>query len=146
MTRCLEKSVRRGVCVLLLSGFFFLEGCVSLNEAGKKVWGSSVEHLERRRKDGKAATFALSRDECFSKVEKLIKAMDAEVYLKSKELDYLAAMKFKGHVDTTEVGVFFTAGDPGKTRVEVASMSPRLMDQVSEMIFEALKESRLTEE
>jgi hypothetical protein len=138
-------SVRNGVLILWISGFFLLEGCASLHEAGKKVWGSSIKHLERSRKDGKAETFALSRDACFSGVEKVIKDMDAQVYLKGKEKEYLTAMKFKGHVDTTEVGVFFAGETPGKTRVEIASMSPRLVDQVSEKIFEALKENRQEE-
>ncbi|HAJ57828.1 MAG TPA: hypothetical protein DCL35_08750 [Candidatus Omnitrophica bacterium] len=125
--------------VFLLSGALFLNGCASLKERGKQVWGSSIEHLEKERSQGRAQDFALGIDECFLKVEELIADTDAQVYLKDRDKRYMAVMNFKGYVDTTQVGIFFTGSGPARTKIEVASMSPRLVDDVSEMIFEGLK-------
>jgi predicted oxidoreductase (fatty acid repression mutant protein) len=120
--------------------FCFLAGCASFHEAGKKVWGSSIAHLEKARKDATKDEFSLPLDECFDKVESAIKAAGAMVYLVDKEKKHLAAMKFKNHVDTTEVGIFFTKVDERRTIVEVSSMSPGLKEEVAEVVTAALEE------
>jgi len=51
----------------------------------------------------------------------------------------MAAMNFQGHVDTTEVGIFFTKIEERLTRVEVASMSPELVQGVADVLFAGLK-------
>jgi hypothetical protein len=126
--------------ILLSIGFLFFCGCASLKETGKKVWGSSIEHLEKERSHGRVQNFALSLDRCFLEVEKLMTATGAQVYLKDEQKRFLAAMNFKGHVDTTQAGIFFTRLEDSKTKVEVSSMSPKLVDDVSEIIFTGLKE------
>lgn len=126
-------------CFLILAGFMFLAGCAHLTEATKEVWGSSIAHLERARSAGKSSKFALTLDECFEKTQKILTTAGAVVYLKDKEKKYLAAMNFTGHVDTTEVGIFFTKIEDRQTRVEVASMSPGLVDEVAAILFSGLK-------
>ncbi len=110
-----------------------------MHEKGKKIWGSSVLHLENARKDGKASDIAHSLDECFTRTEKIFKDLGATVYPKDKDKKYMAAMNFKGHVNTTQVGIFFTKKGENLTHVEVASMSPALVDEVSLLLFEELK-------
>ena len=124
----------------IVSASFFVSGCANLKETGKQVWGSSIAHLERARANGKSSEFALSLDESFSKIDKILESMGAAVYLKDKDKGYLAAMNFKGHVDTTQVGIFFTMIEERLTRVEVASMSPDLVSEVSSVLFAELKE------
>jgi len=121
--------------------FFILlsSGCASLHEKGKRIWGSSVEHLENARQDGKSSDIALSLDNCFTRTEKIFKDLGATVYPIDKDKKYLAAMNFKGHVNTTQVGIFFTKKNERLTHVEVASMSPALCDEIATLLFEELK-------
>lgn len=131
------------VVVFILSGVFFLNGCASLKEKGKKVWGSSIEHLERKRPEGRAQDFRLSPDDCFAKVEGLMSGIDAQVYLKDPGKRYMAVMGIKGHVDTTQAGIFFTGLSEGNTRVEISSISPRLVDDVSDIVFDGLTAGKI---
>ncbi|MFH0877722.1 MAG: hypothetical protein V1863_05825 [Candidatus Omnitrophota bacterium] len=78
----------------------------------------------------------------FEKTENILTKAGATVYLKNKDKEYLAAMNFKGYVDTTQVGVFFVSVTPDQTRLEVASMVPRLTREVGQLIFKQLKEVR----
>jgi hypothetical protein len=117
----------------------FFAGCASLREAGKKIWGSSIAHLEASRSTGRSETIALRAEVVFKKAEEILKKAGAEVYLKDPEKHYMAAMDFDGHVDTTQVGIFLTPQGDGATLVEVASMSPNLTEQVAGFLFEELK-------
>jgi len=122
-----------------LAGIIF-SGCAHLNETAKKVWGSSISHLEAARASGQSDVFACSPEACFKIAEEELIKRGAIVYLKDKDKKYLAAMNFKGYVDTTQAGVFFTKQSDGKTQVEVSSMSPKLARDASEYIFSAMKQ------
>lgn len=121
--------------------FFILlsSGCASLHEKGKKIWGSSVAHLENTRQDGKSGDIALPLDDCFDRTQKIFESIGAVVYPIDENKRYLAAMNFKGHVNTTQVGIFFSKKEDRLTHVEVASMSPSLADEVAQLLFEELK-------
>ena len=123
------------VGALLLGAF---SGCASFQEKAKKVWGSSIAHLQQARAQGKSESFALSLAECFSRTEKILGARKAKVYLRDKDKRYLAAMNFSGYVDTTQVGVFFEKQENGDTRIEVASMNTLLTEEVARFLFEEL--------
>lgn len=120
----------------------FFAGCAHVQEAAKKIWGSSISHLEKERPNGQSAVFDLPYDQCFKQAEKIIAYYGGTVYLKDEKKGYLAAMGFKGLVDTTEVGVFFTVIDGHQTRVEVASMSPKLMRKVAGYVFSGLQKTK----
>lgn len=125
--------------IYLFFAFLLCSGCASLNETGKKIWGSSIAHLEKARSTAKSSTFALPLDQCFLKAEKILEGRGALVYLKDRDKKYLAAMNFKGYVDTTEVGIFFTKIKDSLTQVEVTSLSPRLADEVANIVFSGLR-------
>ena len=125
---------------LIFVSVCLFSGCAHVTEVGKKVWGSSIAHLEKARTDGKTLQFALSLDRCFEQTEKILTDAGALIYLKDREKKYLAAMNFKGYVDTTEVGVFFTPLEDGMTEIQVASLSPQLAEDVTNLIFSGLKE------
>ncbi len=114
-------------------------GCVHLKEGGRRVWGSSIAHLEKARVDGEVLEVTLGRDAAFEKVEEILSDSGAQVYLKDRDKAYLAAMGFTGHVDTTQVGVFFEPGTQHATRIEVASLSPSLVDRVVGLLVEKLE-------
>jgi len=132
------KYINFQICFFVIFVCLFAGGCASMQEAGKKIWGTSIEHLEKVRPQGKSETFALSMDDCFARAEEVLKYAGAEVYLSMKDKGYLTAMNFKGSVNTTQVGIFFTDTGDGRTKVEIASMSPRLVREVAEMVFEGL--------
>ena len=133
------RSRLKGYLVFGIGMCFFVFGCASLKEEGKKIWGSSISHLECSRSEGKSQEIPLSLGETFQKTEKILKGMGATVYLKDRDKKYMAAMNFQGHVDTTEAGIFFTKIEERLTRVEVASMSPDLVQQVADILFAGLK-------
>ena len=136
-----EKNEHKNVrmfFVLGLAGLLF-SGCAHLSEGAKKVWGSSISHLEAARASGQKDVFACSPEACFKIAEEALLKRGALVYLKDKDKSYLAAMNFKGYVDTTEAGVFFTKLKNGKTQVEVASMSPKLAQEAAGYVFSGMK-------
>lgn len=130
-------------CRLFLGCFIFclFAGCAHIEETAKVIWGSSITHLEKERPNGKSQVFALSLEKCFEETDKIIVYHGGFVYLKDQKERYMAAMNFKGFVDTTEVGVFFTALDNNQTQVDVASMSPKLVRRVAEFVFSGLQKT-----
>lgn len=133
-----KKTIRVSSALAMI--FCFLAGCASLHETGRKVWGSSIAHLEKARKDAAKNEFSLSLDECFNRVENAVRDAGAMVYLIDRERKYLVAMNFKNYVDTTEVGIFFTKVDERRTMIEVSSMSPGLKEEVADVVAVALEE------
>ncbi|MFH1691210.1 MAG: hypothetical protein ABIC68_01360 [Candidatus Omnitrophota bacterium] len=125
--------------------FCLMAGCAHIQEAAKQLWGSSISHLEKERPNGQSQDFALPLDRCFQEVQDIVNFYRGNVYLKDEKKRYMAAMGFKGFVDTTEVGIFFTVLDDQHTKIEVASMSPKLMRKVAGYIFTGLQKSIATQ-
>lgn len=65
---------------------------------------------------------------------KLQKGKNFDVFLKDRRKNVIVVMGVPDHVNTTEVGIFFTPVDGG-TRVEVTSLSTGAKVKVAEMIF-----------
>lgn len=135
-----EKNERKNVGMFFVLGLagLLLSGCAHVSETARKVWGSSITHLEAARASGQKDVFTCSPEACFKIAEEALLKRGALVYLKDKDKKYLAAMDFKGYVDTTEVGVFFTKQSDGKTLVEVASMSPKLAQEAAGYVFSGM--------
>ena len=126
--------------ILTLAAMGTAGGCASLNEGCKKVWGSSIVHLERQRPQGKSLEVALPLTETFQKCNLILQKAGGQVYLEDKNKQYLAAMNFQGYVDTTQVGLFFTPVSGRTTKIEVASMSPDLVLDVTQLLSEGFGE------
>jgi hypothetical protein len=124
--------------LVLLAAVSFVTGCASLQETGKKIWGSSISHLEAARSTGLSLEVSLKTDDAFQEIQAILEKSGATVYLKHPKEHMLAAMNFSGHVDTTEVGIFLTSQENGGTKIEIASMSPSLAEQVSRLLSEGL--------
>jgi len=123
-----------------LSAVVLCGGCAHLKEFGKEVWGTSITHLERARADAKIVIVKKSKHDAFMRADEILKAKGANIYLKGENDAYLAAMKFAGFVDTTQVGLFFTSVDEGSTKIEVASLSPWLAQTVADILSEGFQE------
>ena len=126
--------------ILAIFSIFSLFGCAHLQETAKAVWGSSIAHLEKARPDGRSLVVSEDRAQAFQDVVRLLEDQKVNVYLKDKEKNYLAAMGFAGHVDTTQVGVFFTPEAEGKnTKIEISSLSPTLVRDVDGLLSSYFK-------
>ena len=125
---------------LLFSIMLFPGGCSHLQETAKVIWGSSIAHLEEARADGRVVIVQEDRQKAFAQAAQALKNSGAKIYLEDKNGDHLAAMGFKGYVDTTQVGLFFTSlEEGGDTKIEVASMSPPLARDVEEILLSYFK-------
>lgn len=133
-----KTSSRRIIPFLLI---LLLSGCSHLQETAKAVWGSSMTHLERAKADGRTVVIHEERGRAFQDIIKLLEDKKVNVYLKDKNENYLAAMGFEGHVDTTQVGLFFTPQPQGKdTKIEIASLSPSLVRDVEVLLLANFKQ------
>jgi len=130
---------RAGGLLLVLALGVTGSGCAHLKEAGRRIWGSSIAHLEAARADGEVLDVALGRDAAFERIEKALAEGGATVYLKDPKKAYLAAMGFTGHVDTTQVGIFFEPRAQDATRIEVASLSPSLVKRVAGLLVKTFE-------
>jgi hypothetical protein len=123
-----------------LSAAVLCSGCAHVKELGKEVWGTSIQHLERARPDARIVIVKKAKHDTFVRAAEILKAQGANVYLTGEDDAYLAAMNFSGNVNTTQVGLFFTPVDEGATKIEVASLSPRLANVVAGMLSEGFQE------
>ncbi|MDD5019114.1 MAG: hypothetical protein PHH75_05560 [Candidatus Omnitrophica bacterium] len=114
-----------------------LTGCAHLKEGAKTVWGTSISHLEKARAKAKIVVVKTGRPEAFEWSMNLLRAQGANVYMTGPDKEYLAAMNFAGYVNTTQVGLFFTPVDPATTKIEVASLSPWLAQDVAVLLSNA---------
>lgn len=112
-----------------------LAGCAHIKEGAKKIWGSSIEHLEKARSEARVLSVNAPLSRVFPGSSVALKEKGAVVYLKGNDQEYLAAMNFPGYVDTTQVGLFFTGQEGQATKIEVASLSPRLALEVERILL-----------
>jgi len=135
-----RRDARRiaGLLVVLALGLA-ATGCAHVKEAGRRVWGTSIAHLEAARQDGLALDVTLGRDAAFARAEAILTEGGAQVYLKDRDKAYLAAMGFTGYVDTTQVGLFFESRAQDATRIEVASLSPSLAERVAGLLIRKME-------
>jgi len=130
--------------VVLGVGVLLLPGCAHLKEGGRRLWGSSISHLEKARDGVNVLEVTMALDAVFAKVGEILIESDAQVYMRAEDMAYLTALGFSGHVDTTQVGVFFEERTKQTIRIEVASMSPSLADKVARLLSEKLGTSRVS--
>ncbi len=131
----MENASKLALCFVFVS---FLAGCASLKEDGKRIWGTSIAHLEAARSSGQSMVVTSDPKTVFAQVLGILKEAKANAYLVDPDQRYIAAMGFVGSVDSTQVGIFFTPQEGGGTRLEVASMSPRLVEHVFKLLSEGL--------
>lgn len=129
---------------------FALGGCSPAVEIARALWGSSTRALERSRGEAVRQTFRCSLDEAMDRVVDLsrddltvtpVRKRYFEIFSENRVKGIIVVMKVPGHIDTTEVGIFFVPQDDRSTLVEVASLSLNAKQVVSEIVFSALKKN-----
>ena len=123
-------TTRKRCIAVILSLVIFVGGCSFLGASVRTLKGCKVRYSE---------TFDKDVSYCYDKTIGALKEAQAGVYETRKD-DYIIAMNFnktvfKACINTTEVGIFFTAEGPHKTRIDVSSLNYNLSKAVSEKIF-----------
>ena len=105
--------------------------------AGCAVFGSDVQGLYNV-KEAHAKVFDKDVSRCYKLTTQALKKWGAVRFQKSKD-DYIIAMEFekvfKGCINTTEVGIFFTQAEPHKTEVKIASLNYNLSQFIAPKLF-----------
>ena len=127
------------IFLLLISILLITSGCGHVTEVSKTVWGSSTRALETSRDDAPTQSFACSFEKCYDEVLSFAQAEGYVVFQERKAEKLLVLMGVPKSVDTTEVGIFFTAVGPEETKLEVASLSSYAEEIVSDAFFSQLE-------
>jgi len=125
--------------LVMVFGIFVFSGCVSPKEAWRGFAGISTKVLEEGRGKALAKEFAYDQPVCYDKVIGILEDMRAYVYAKDKNRSFIAV--YVTRTDTTPVGLFFTAGPAGRTKIEVSSPSTFARESFSAKLFGALDKS-----
>ncbi|PIU42193.1 MAG: hypothetical protein COS99_01440 [Candidatus Omnitrophica bacterium CG07_land_8_20_14_0_80_42_15] len=128
------------IAVIVLT--FPVSGCGMLIDWTREGAGYPAMELMSARKDALKQSFDISYDQGFERALNTLDQMKATVYAKNKKERYIVAMKIKGCIDTTEVGIFFSEESPNKLSVEIFSKSPKAKNIVSIKIFSELAEGK----
>ena len=120
--------------IIIMLCVVFLSGCATFDEAWKRFLGKSTVEIEKYRKDAAVKVLACGYDECYKNVDEALAGMDnVSIYAKKKDLIAV----YYAELNTTPVGIFFTAVDPGRTRVEISSPANGPKDRIAKALFKA---------
>jgi hypothetical protein len=111
----------------------FLCGCVSLKEGARGFAGVSTRVLENARSEAAARVFKKEYAVVVDKTREALKGIGAYIYAQDSAKGMIAI--YVSELDTTPVGLFFTAVDGTSTRVEVSSPSPYARDFIARQVF-----------
>ena len=148
----MRKSVQSVVVISSCLLSTVLLGCATVKEMGKGFAGISTQVLDQKRKDALKKSFALSYDDCYAKVKKILildasaketlnKSVDAP-YIYSDDLKRKMVAIYLSQADTTPVGIFFTEQAGGNTLVEISSPSIYAKEEIAKLIFGGLADNR----
>ncbi len=114
---------------------FFVSGCAHIKEVPKIMWGSSTKDLEGARWQGAFKTFQGSLSDCFDKVLSIAQEEKMTVFMSDKKKGFIDLMGVAGSLNTTEVGIFLSEPEQGKTKLEVVSTSHQAQFTAAEILF-----------
>jgi len=123
--------MRKGKFLLVLF-FVVLSGCSNLKEALRGFLGTSTKILEDGRKEAVVREFRVDFPTCHSKIKKILKEKGCYLYREDLQNNLLAF--YLSEEDTTPVGIFLSALDTDKTRVEISSPSSYAKNLVAKFI------------
>lgn len=133
------KLIIRHLAVFVFLGLI-LCGCARISETSKVIIGTSDNALYAAKEKGRTETFACDYKTCYKSVILILKELNADIFLHSERKQRIVAMGFEGFNNTTEAGIFFTQVTPSSTKIEISSLSPKLLEYVSAKVFSALKD------
>ncbi|MFH1398010.1 MAG: hypothetical protein ABIH27_05640 [Candidatus Omnitrophota bacterium] len=132
-----ESSKLKVKLIYILCLGFFAGGCSSLANLPRRLSGLSTVELERQRPEAISKAFNFNYPDCFAKTQDILKQIGAYIYAKDNKKQMIAI--YLTVEDTTPVGLFFKEVEPGKTRVEVSSLSTYGKEIISKRLFTMLE-------
>ncbi len=149
--------MKRSLSFTLTATCFFLStvllGCSTVKEATKGFLGVSTQVLEDKRKEAIKESFAVDYDNCYAKVEDILKEKAQEkakekgkenenengsyIYTEDHQKKMIAI--YLSETDTTPVGIFFTDEANSHTMIEVSSPSTYAKEYIANKIFTGIK-------
>lgn len=128
----------RSIMIIALLAASFLAGC-SFHQMRMEFIGIEPSDVTSS-KDKYVRVLDGSPEDLFDKAKTEISEMGAFVEKEDRARLFMVALKFNhafhSAIDTTRVGLVFSAEEGGKTKIEVASGNKRLAEFVSSRIFE----------
>jgi hypothetical protein len=121
----------------ILCLIFFAGGCSSLANLPRRISGLSIVELERQRPEAISKVFNFDYPACYAKTQDILKKIGAYIYAKDNKKRMIAI--YITVEDTTPVGLFFKEVEPGKTQVEVSSLSTYGKEVISGRLFAMLE-------
>ncbi|MBF0479072.1 MAG: hypothetical protein HQL26_06280 [Candidatus Omnitrophica bacterium] len=130
--------MKKSLIIMLALISMALSACSSIQEAGRKVWGTSTTYLDPSRCEALSKTYTCAYDDCYDAVLSLSNVVVEQLKNAPKETNQIlkgiktkpsvlihagnpfsvfqedrlrgiiVLMDVPGQVDTTEIGVFFT--------------------------------------
>lgn len=114
---------------------------LSASFTGCAAFGSDVRGLFDI-KEAHTKVFDRGVPRCYELTAQFLKRWNAVIFQQS-EGDYIVAMEletvFRSCINTTEVGIFFTAVAPQKTEVKVTSLNYNLSQFISDKLFDYIE-------
>ncbi len=123
--------------IYILCFIFFAGGCSSLANLPRRISGLSTVELERQRPEAISKVFNFDYPACYAKTQDILKQIGAYIYAKNNKKQMIAI--YLTSEDTTPVGLFFKEVEPGKTRVEVSSLSTYGKEIIARRVFTMLE-------
>ena len=130
-TRALEEARTDSLSKVYRCSFDeCFDGVLSLERHGKKItteeYKKEEDEKENPSKESLALTPKVEDDELY------------EVYSKDPIRGIIVVMGVRGHIETTEVGIFLSRYSPSSIKVEVTSLSTPTKEQVANFLFKKL--------
>jgi len=113
-------------------------GCAKIKEFPRILWGSSTKALDEARHRGVSKNYNCNIELCFEDVLELAKKEGLEIYIKDHKRWLIVVMGLKDSIETTEVGLFFSAIGSKETKIEVVSLSDSAQKTAATMFFKGL--------
>ncbi|MFA6320467.1 MAG: hypothetical protein WCY36_01260 [Candidatus Omnitrophota bacterium] len=111
--------------------------CLAVSFSGCAIFLADVDGL---RKIKTVHTKIINKDlpYCYELTKKILVSWNGVIFQERKN-DYIVAMEldyaFRNCISTTELGVFFTEAEPGKTEIKVTSLNSQLSEFIAKNLF-----------
>jgi len=135
------KMFSKRAVFLLVTGCWMLVtflGCAGLSEGLKGFLGISTRELDGLRKEAITKTVNYDYLTSYKMTLNALKELGSYVYAKDPARRMIAA--YRSETETTPVGIFLTAVEDQKTKIEVTSPSTLIKQDVAQKIFAAFEE------
>ncbi|MDD5004954.1 MAG: hypothetical protein PHS93_00420 [Candidatus Omnitrophica bacterium] len=126
-------------------------GCSILSNITRNIMGNSISVLKRDRPNAKSRVFDCEIRTCFKKIVAILDfgIIDNQILALDKRNFTILVLVSRPteeksddipfNISNTDVGIFLTQESPGRTKVEISSLSSLFAEYTSDKIFQELQ-------